>query len=90
MSTTRATPKRARISLDRSIERLRKQLADLATYLGKGVDIAEFNPKWHTHAPDGPTADRMLRELALRYGYPEEGYARLHDPVVKEAFYGGE
>ncbi len=36
MSTTRATPKRARISLDRSIERLRKQLADLATYLGKG------------------------------------------------------
>ncbi len=25
MSTTRATPKRARISLDRSIERLRKQ-----------------------------------------------------------------
>jgi hypothetical protein len=36
MSTTRATPKRARISLDRSIERLRKQLADLAAYLGRG------------------------------------------------------
>ena len=60
------------------------------TVKGKGVDIAEFNPKWHTHAPDGPTADRMLRELANRYGYPEEGYARLHDPVGKEVFYGGE
>ena len=44
------------------------------TVKGKGVEIAEFNPKWHTHAPDGPTADRMLRELARRYGYPEEGY----------------
>ena len=36
MSMTRATPKRARISLDRSIERLRKQLSDLATYLRQG------------------------------------------------------
>jgi len=46
MSLTRATPKRARISLDRSIERLRKQLADLAAYLGKGIptrDLAEFD-----------------------------------------------
>ena len=60
------------------------------TVKGKGVDIAEFNPKWHTHAPDGPTADRMLRELAARYGYPDEGYSRLHDPVTKEVFYGGE
>ena len=46
MSTTRATPKRARISLDRSIERLRKQLADLAAYLGRGLptrSLEEFD-----------------------------------------------
>ena len=60
------------------------------TVKGKGVEIAEFNPKWHTHAPDGPTADRMLRELARHYGYPDEGYSRLDDPVAKEVFYGGE
>ncbi len=60
------------------------------TVKGKGVDIAEFNPKWHTHAPDGPMADRMLRELARHYGYPDEGYSRLNDPVAKEVFYGGE
>ncbi|CAN5679186.1 transketolase [soil metagenome] len=60
------------------------------TVKGQGVERAEFNPKWHTHAPDGPTADSMLRELARRYGRPEEGYSRLGDPVAKETFYGGE
>lgn len=60
------------------------------TVKGKGVERAEFNAKWHTHAPDGPTADAMLRELARRYGRPEEGYSRLGDPVTKETFYGGE
>lgn len=60
------------------------------TVKGRGVEMAEFNSKWHTHAPDGPTADAMLRELARTYGYPEEGYSRLNDPVAKEAFYGGE
>jgi transketolase len=60
------------------------------TVKGQGVRMAEFNPKWHTHAPDGPTADAMLRELARRYGRPEEGYTRLDDPVAKETFYGGE
>jgi transketolase len=60
------------------------------TVKGQGVERAEFNPKWHTHAPDGPTADDMLRELSRRYGRPEEGYSRLHDPVAKETFYGGE
>jgi transketolase len=60
------------------------------TVKGQGVHMAEFNPKWHTHAPDGPTADAMLRELARRYGRPEEGYSRLNDPVSKETFYGGE
>lgn len=60
------------------------------TVKGMGVEAAEFNSKWHTHAPDGPTADRMLRELARRYGFPDEGYSRLDDPVAKETFYGGE
>jgi transketolase len=60
------------------------------TVKGRGVEMAEFNPKWHTHAPDGPTADAMLRELARTYGRPEEGYSRLHMPVTKETFYGGE
>lgn len=32
----RTTPSKPRVSLDRSIERLRKQLADLAPFLGKG------------------------------------------------------
>jgi transketolase len=60
------------------------------TVKGRGVEMAEFSPKWHTHAPDGPTADRMLRELARTYGRPEEGYSRLDMPVSKETFYGGE
>lgn len=60
------------------------------TVKGRGVEVAEFNPKWHTHAPDPATADRMLRELAARYGRPEEGYSRLGMPVTKESFYGGE
>ena len=60
------------------------------TVKGRGVQMAEFNPAWHTHAPDGPTADRMLRELARTYGRPEQGYRRLDDPVTKETFYGGE
>lgn len=60
------------------------------TVKGRGVEMAEFNYKWHTHAPDPQTADRMLRELARNYGHPEEGYSRLRMPVKKELFYGGE
>lgn len=60
------------------------------TVKGRGVEMAEFNYKWHTHAPDPRTADRMLRELARNYGRPEEGYSRLNSPVKKETFYGGE
>ncbi len=60
------------------------------TVKGRGVDMAEFNYKWHTHAPDPQTADRMLRELAVNYGRPEEGYSRIDSPVKKETFYGGE
>jgi len=60
------------------------------TVKGKGIEAAEFNYKWHTHAPDPQTTDGMLRELSQRYGKPEEGYSRLHEQVRKETFYGGE
>ena len=60
------------------------------TVKGRGVEMAEFNYKWHTHAPDPQTADRMLRELARNYARPEEGYTRLDLPAKKETFYGGE
>jgi transketolase len=60
------------------------------TVKGRGVEISEFNYKWHTHAPDPVTADSMLRELARRYGRPESGYSRLSESEKKEVFYGGE
>jgi transketolase len=60
------------------------------TVKGKGIEMAEFNYKWHTQAPDPQTTDTMLRELSRRYKKPEEGYSRIHEPVRKETFYGGE
>jgi transketolase len=63
------------------------------TVKGRGVEMAEFNYKWHTHAPDPDTADKMLRELSRRYGRPEEGYSQLSlaaEADGKETFYGGE
>ncbi len=60
------------------------------TVKGKGIEIAEFNYKWHTHAPDPQTADAMLRALSRRYEKPEDGYSRINEPVKKETFYGGE
>jgi transketolase len=60
------------------------------TVKGRGVEMAEFNYKWHTHAPDPATADRMLRELSRRYGRQEEGYSRFSLDEEKEKFYGGE
>jgi transketolase len=60
------------------------------TVKGWGVEMAEFNYKWHTHAPDPATADKMLRELSHRYGKPEQGYSRLVQDADKEIFYGGE
>ena len=68
-----------------------KPIAVIAhTVKGRGVEQAEFNYKWHTHAPDPKTADAFLRELSHRYGRPEEGYSRLHENADKEVFYGGE
>jgi len=60
------------------------------TVKGRGVAMAEFNPRWHTQAPDPATADRMLRELARTYGQPAGGYSRLDVVAAKEAFYRGE
>jgi transketolase len=60
------------------------------TVKGKGVEMAEFNYKWHTHAPDPKTADMMLHELARVYGRPDNGYSRLTEDDLKEVFYGGE
>jgi transketolase len=60
------------------------------TAKGHGLDMAEFNYRWHTQAPDPATADSMLRELAHRYGRAEEGYSRLVGDAGKETFYGGE
>jgi transketolase len=60
------------------------------TVKGRGVEMAEFNYKWHTQAPDADTADKMLRELSRRYGRQEKGYSRIAETLEKEAFYGGE
>jgi transketolase len=60
------------------------------TVKGRGLEMAEFNYKWHTHAPEPETADAMLRALAQRYGRPEVGYSKLGEDRVKENFYGGE
>ena len=60
------------------------------TVKGRGIERAEFNYKWHTHAPEPEIADAMLRELSRRYGQPELGYSKLGDERQKESFYGGE
>ena len=60
------------------------------TVKGRGVAQAEFNYKWHTHAPDPETADAMMRELCRAYGKEEHGYSKLKVKDGKETFYGGE
>ncbi len=60
------------------------------TVKGKGIEQAEFNYKWHTHAPDPETADKFLKELARNYGKTEQGYSKLNIDNSKETFYGGE
>ncbi len=56
MAVTRTTPKKPRISLDRGIERMRAQLAELAPYLKKGKasrSLEEFDAE----------AERLIAEL---------------------------
>ncbi|MBU6434189.1 MAG: CBS domain-containing protein [Nitrospirae bacterium] len=75
MDTTRTTLKKPRVSLDRSIERLRKQLADFAPYLGKGKptrSLEEFDLETERLIADllGETS-----ELLEAYEYAELGEA---------------
>lgn len=75
MDTTRTTPKKPRVSLDRSIERLRMQLADFAPFLGKGTptrSLAEFDLETERLIVDllGETS-----ELLEAYEYAEVGEA---------------
>jgi hypothetical protein len=60
------------------------------TVKGRGLEMAEFNYKWHTRAPEPDVADEMLRALSRRYHCPELGYSKLGDSRQKESFYGGE
>lgn len=60
------------------------------TVKGKGVEMTEFNYKWHTHAPTPEIADAMLKELATNYDRPVQGYSKLGEDDDKENFYGGE
>jgi transketolase len=55
------------------------------TVKGMGISEAAGRRRWHTHAPDPATADRMLRDLAQNYGRPTGGYSRKDDPVKKES-----
>jgi transketolase len=38
------------------------------TVKGRGVEEAEFNTRWHTHAPDADKAALFLAELNRTYG----------------------
>jgi signal-transduction protein with cAMP-binding, CBS, and nucleotidyltransferase domain len=75
MDMTRTTPKKPRVSVDRSIERLRKQLAEFAPYLGKGKptrSLDEFDLETERLIADllGETS-----ELLEAYEYAELGEA---------------
>ena len=75
MDTTRTTPKKLRVSLDRSIEQLRKQLAEFAPFLGKGTptrSLDEFDLETERLIVDllGETS-----ELLEAYEYAEVGEA---------------
>ena len=75
MDTTRTTSKKPRVSVDRSIERLRKQLSDFAPYLGKGKptrSLDEFDLETERLIGDllGETS-----ELLEAYEYAELGEA---------------
>ena len=75
MDTTRTILKKPRVSLDRSIEQLRKQLAEFAPFLGKGTptrSLDEFDLETERMIADllGETS-----ELLEAYEYAEVGEA---------------
>ena len=55
------------------------------TIKGRGVGWMELNSRWHTHAPLPKQTDEALREIASRYGCPEEGYSRLGGDEIHRA-----
>jgi transketolase len=55
------------------------------TVKGMGIPEAAGRRRWHTHAPDPATADRMLRTMAKFYGRPDIGYSRIDAPIKTEA-----
>ena len=74
---TRTTPKKQRVSLDRSIERMRKQLSELAQFLGKGNPVRsleEFDLETERLIGEllGQTSD-----LLHAYEYAELGEAAI-------------
>jgi transketolase len=54
------------------------------TVKGMGIPEAAGRRRWHTHAPDPATADRMLRTMAKFYGRPDIGYSRIDAPIKTE------
>lgn len=63
--------------LARYVRRHGKPICIIAhTVKGQGIDMAEFNPEWHTHAPNPQIADEMIRNLAQNYHRPQVGYSR--------------
>jgi signal-transduction protein with cAMP-binding, CBS, and nucleotidyltransferase domain len=81
----RSTPKPPRISLDRSIERMRKQVAELASFLGKGRptrSMEEFDLESERLIGDllGQTSD-----LLHAYEYAELGEASGLVNLTEEA-----
>jgi len=81
----RSTPKPPRISLDRSIERMRKQVAELASFLGKGRptrSLEEFDLESERLIGDllGQTSD-----LLHAYEYAELGEASGLVNLTEEA-----
>src|SRR3990167_9289170 len=71
----RTTPKKPRVSVDRSIERMREQLAELAPFLGKGkptrsLDEFDFEAEQLIGDLLGQTSD-----LLHAYEYAELGEA---------------
>src|ERR1051326_1535281 len=82
---TRTTPSKPRVSLDRSIERMRKQLAEFATFLGRGTPtrrLEEFELETERLIEEllGQTSD-----LLHAYEYAELGEAAGLVNMTEEA-----
>jgi transketolase len=52
------------------------------TAKGRGLEEAEFNYKWHTHAPHLEKAQAFLDELNSAYGFPEGRFDRTRPDVI--------